>query len=314
MVQAVLDSVGGATQAQLRRGPRVTFSDDGEIGDDQGGVTREMFADFARRSAAPEPGMLRLLKVTPANRVQPEPCVPLGAEYGHEHQHGADAANAAAEAGAAEAEVGAVEAAAAAATVSSESGVEFGRQYRNLGRVCGMALWTGELLDVSFAPFFLKRVIDPDRVYSLEDNGADLAEEDPVFWQSLSAMLTAAEATTAPDEEVGVMFERTISSSLLDEPAAASAAGTEAESASASASVAAAVAEPQTVELIEGGSDIPVTHANTRDFVEKYLHHKMSVSIMPQARAFRCGLLDVLGDESLLTIFSASELSQLLGA
>jgi len=68
------------------------------------------------------------------------------------------------------------------------------------------------------------------------------------------------------------------------------------------------------VELIEGGSDLPVTHANTRDFVEKYLHHKMSVSIMPQARAFRRGLLDVLGDEALLTIFSASELSQLLGA
>lgn len=301
MVQSVLDSVNGASQAQLRRGPRVTFSDDGEIGDDQGGVTREMFADFTRRCARPEPGELRLLKVTPANRVQPEPCVPVGLEYGDD-----------------------------VATVSRAStGTQYGRHYQNFGRVCGMALWTSELLDISFSPFFLKRVIDPDRHCSLEENGADLAEEDPAFWRSLSGMLTAAEGSTNPEEDLGLMFERTISSSDAtatdadaDQTSAAADGGVAANAISGSAGSAVATAGkdgqaqprvPQVVELIEGGSDIPVTHENARDFVEKYLHHKMSISILPQARAFRRGLLDVLGDEALLTIFTASELSQLLG-
>jgi hypothetical protein len=65
---------------------------------------------------------------------------------------------------------------------------------------------------------------------------------------------------------------------------------------------------------MEGGSDVPVTHANARDFVEKFLHHKMCISVLPQARAFRRGLLDVLGDQVLLKMFSPAELSQLLGA
>lgn len=270
LVQSVLDSVDAANQAQLRRGPRVTFSDDGEIGDDQGGVTREMFADFARRCALPEPGEMRLLKVTPANHVQPEPCLPVSLDGDND------------------------------ATMSgTDTGIQYGQHYQNLGRVCGMALWTGELLDVSFAAFFLKRVIDPERRCSLEENGADLAEEDPDLWRSMLAMLTASETSTTPDEEFGVMFERTISSS---DDVAASAVDSDRK------------VQPRVVELIEGGSDIPVTHANARDFVEEFLHHKMCTSVLPQARAFRRGLLDVLGDETLLTIFSAAELSQLLGA
>ena len=37
IVRDVLAQVNGATVAQLRRGPRVIFSESGEIGDDQGG-------------------------------------------------------------------------------------------------------------------------------------------------------------------------------------------------------------------------------------------------------------------------------------
>ena len=108
LVQSVLDSVDAASQAQLRRGPRVTFSDDGEIGDDQGGVTREMFAEFARRCALPDPGEMRLLKVTPANHVQPEPAEPDCNDSATGSGTGID--------------------------------VQYGRHYQNLGRVCGMAL------------------------------------------------------------------------------------------------------------------------------------------------------------------------------
>ena len=282
LVQSVLDSVDAASQAQLRRGPRVTFSDDGEIGDDQGGVTREMFAEFARRCALPDPGEMRLLKVTPANHVQPEPAEPDCNDSATGSGTGID--------------------------------VQYGRHYQNLGRVCGMALWTGDLLDVSFAPFFLKLVIDPERCCSFEENGSDLADEDPELWRALSAMLTAAEGSITPDEEFGVMFERTISSSDCNSSDSAGAAMNSASDDTSSTVAMAKRVQPRVVELIEGGSDVPVTHANARDFVEKYLHHKMCISVLSQARAFRRGLLDVLGDEVLLTIFSAAELSQLLGA
>ena len=238
LVKSVLDTVDAANQAQLRRGPRVTFSDDGEIGDDQGGVTREMFAEFARRCALPDPGEMQLLKVTPANHVQPEPCVPAELDCDD-------------------------------SAMPSGTGIQYGRHYRNLGRVCGMALWTGELLDVSFAPFFLKLVIDPERRCSLEENGSDLAEEDPELWRSLSAMISAAEASTTPDEEFGVMFERTISSSNCSSSTSAAPATNAARGDASSAAATDKSAQPRVVELMEGGSNIPVTHENARDFVEK---------------------------------------------
>ena len=124
------------------------------------------------------------------------------------------------------------------------------------------------------------------------------------MWRSLSAMIIAAETSTTPDEEFGVMFERTISSSDCNFSTSAGP-GINAGQPSA---------QPRVVELMEGGSDVPVTHANARDFVEKFLHHKMCISVLPQARAFRRGLLDVLGDQVLLKMFSPAELSQLLGA
>ena len=71
---------------------------------------------------------------------------------------------------------------------------------------------------------------------------------------------------------------------------------------------------PGVFPLIEGGADVAVTPQNVELFVEMYLEYKMSRLIMPQAEAFREGLVDVLGETALLEIFDAPELQCLLGA
>ena len=70
IVRDVLERVNDATVAELRRGPRVVFSESGEIGDDQGGLTREMFAEFAR-GLLEEGTKTRLLQSTQQNRAFP---------------------------------------------------------------------------------------------------------------------------------------------------------------------------------------------------------------------------------------------------
>eukprot|EP01048_Picozoa_sp_COSAG05_P012549 COSAG05_NODE_1264_length_5336_cov_17.508497_3_plen_576_part_00 len=253
LVDTVLESVRSASQAELRRGPQVSFGDDqGEIGDDQGGPTREMYSEFARRAVAPDAGDTSpsLLRMTSSNRVLPVPCE-LN-QVGNNH--------------------------------------DLVRRFEDLGRVCGMALWHGELLDVSLGRSFLRRVIDLRRAVSMEENMDDLLDEDPVLHQSFQGLLKAAEEAVDKQEDLGLVFERSITDSGS-----------------------AGVVGEHTVPLVEGGSQISVCPANATDFVAKYLHHMMSISVMTQANAFRTGLLDVLGDERLIQLFSAAELQQLLG-
>ena len=72
-VNSVLDCMLAATPDQLQRGPRVAFWDEGERGIDAGGLSREMYAQFAAQTLEADPSE-RLFKMTAANRLQPEPC------------------------------------------------------------------------------------------------------------------------------------------------------------------------------------------------------------------------------------------------
>lgn len=153
-----------------------------------------------------------------------------------------------------------------------------------------MALWTNELLDITFAHSFLKRVLEPDRVLDMAENLADLAEEDPTLWQSLTGMLSVSKSADDKLIDFGVSFERNVGD--------VEASGDDTF---------------KVVPLVEGGSDIAVTSANADVFVAKYLEDMMSASVIAQARALRLGLLDVLEDASLLKMFSAEDMQSLLG-
>jgi hypothetical protein len=164
------------------------------------------------------------------------------------------------------------------------------QRFQDFGRVCGMALWTNELLDVSFAHSFLKRVLEPDRQPDVAENLADLAQEDETLWRSLTGMLAAANSPDGELVDFGFNFERTVG---------------DIETGSEETT--------WVVPLVEGGSDIAVTSSNADLFVAKYLEDMMSISVIAQARAFRLGLLDVLDDARLLNMFGAEEMQNLLG-
>jgi len=70
----VLDGVSAASPTQLQRGSRVVF-DPGEKGIDAGGLTREMYAQFAIGTLELPP-RLRLFKETAARNLVPEALTP----------------------------------------------------------------------------------------------------------------------------------------------------------------------------------------------------------------------------------------------
>jgi hypothetical protein len=255
-VGSVLDSVSTATPQQLQRGSRVMF-DDGEKGIDAGGLTREMYAQFAIQTLKLPPER-RIFRETSSHHLVPEPHTPE--VYGN---------------------------------------LECERQLRGYGRVCGMALAMGELANFTFAPFFLRYVLLPDSNPSVEELLDDMRDEDPMLVRNMESLLaTAAEEQTGATPSAGsvedlcLTFERRMSTSQE------------------------VLGQERSVTLLEDGSDgsqVDVTHENARTFVERYMQHKMRVSILEQTQAFRAGMLDVLQEPGLLALFTAEEMAELLG-
>jgi E3 ubiquitin ligase SMURF1/2/E3 ubiquitin-protein ligase NEDD4 len=66
-----------------------------------------------------------------------------------------------------------------------------------------------------------------------------------------------------------------------------------------------------TFELIEGGSDIPVTDDNKHEYLELSLRHRMLDSIMPQLQSFLKGFYEVLPPD-LVSVFDYQELELLM--
>lgn len=69
--------------------------------------------------------------------------------------------------------------------------------------------------------------------------------------------------------------------------------------------------EPKEEELIPGGSCIDVTDHNKAEYVQRQLEHKLVTSIAPQCRAFREGLLDMIPKEALLQM-TVDEIQEVL--
>jgi ubiquitin-protein ligase E3 A len=67
----------------------------------------------------------------------------------------------------------------------------------------------------------------------------------------------------------------------------------------------------KTFPLVDGGSDIPVTNANRKEYVDLYIQHYCNVSIKRQFSAFKRGFYKVCGGKA-LRMCKAEELELLL--
>ena len=161
-----------------------------------------------------------------------------------------------------------------------------------LGRVLGKLLSEGVLVELPLARFFVKQLLgrQPDL--------GDLDSLDPALAASLAALRRAR-----PDEieAAGLTFV------LGMERAAVVAAGGGDSAAAGSRGV-----ERIDVELVQGGSSLPVTSSNVAEFVHRAAAAHFSAAA-PAAAALRSGLESFLPRSWPRRAFSASEFAVLLG-
>ncbi|KAI8394277.1 uncharacterized protein BYT42DRAFT_487189 [Radiomyces spectabilis] len=146
--------------------------------------------------------------------------------------------------------------------------------YEFLGLIIGKALYEGVLLDVAFADFFLKRCLG--RVNYLDD----LPSLDPELYNGLIQVKN---------------FQGDVEDLCLDFTLTRDELG-----------------QSETVELIPGGTHIPVTNTNRIRYVYLVADYRLNVQIAKQSKAFHRGLSTII-DIKWLRMFNQQELQVLLG-
>lgn len=69
----------------------------------------------------------------------------------------------------------------------------------------------------------------------------------------------------------------------------------------------------RSIDLIPGGSEIPVTNDNRMQYIVLVSNYRLNVQIAPQCRAFYQGLFEIVNPRW-LHMFNQSELAILVGA
>jgi hypothetical protein len=149
-------------------------------------------------------------------------------------------------------------------------------RYRNLGRLCALALVNNMTLGVSFARYFL-RLVMREPPTSLDELQAELQEEDPSFLGQQAFLTTPLEAQGMS----GFMSFRKQNSMHLPVPLAKNA-------------------------------SLEVTDTNKGTYLRRSLEHQLVRTIEAQASAFRRGVEDVTG-AGWLGLLSPDELKALWG-
>ncbi|TIA87455.1 hypothetical protein E3P99_03162 [Wallemia hederae] len=146
--------------------------------------------------------------------------------------------------------------------------------YRFLGKIIGKALYSGILLDVGFAEFFLAKW--NGRHSHLDD----LASLDPQLYDGLLYLKNypgdpqdLALTFAASQEEFGVT---------------------------------------RTIDLIPNGQNVAVTRDNKIQYIHLVSHHRLNTQIEPQCNAFFQGLSSII-DNKWLRMFDQHELGVLIG-
>jgi len=248
VVETVMQE-GTALQAGLAQ---VSF--DGEEGIDAGGLTRAIFAEFSHELLGPKCQLFREVTAEGNYTVQPEPCA-----FDLKHFAGDEAFP---------------------PGMASTERVEW--HYQACGRILGLALLMGNLMDATFALFFLKQVLGHEEL-----DMRDLEVEDAALAMHLQWMQDNSVQDVVMSNFVRVPSSASIVLGVTEEEAAGVA----------------------STELLENGAEIAVTDENKGMYVEKVVEHKLVTSIKPQVAAFRKGVLDVV-PEAVLGLLDPLELQQ----
>ncbi|EIW71232.1 hypothetical protein M231_06447 [Tremella mesenterica] len=145
--------------------------------------------------------------------------------------------------------------------------------YGFIGRMLGKAIYEGILVDVSFAPFFLAKWLGKQSYLD------DLSSLDPELYKGLIILKNYPKP-----EDLALNF--TVTQQEF---------GT-----------------TQTVDLVPGGSEIPVTAENRHEYIQLVCKYKLDQQISAQSKAFFNGLAEVI-DQKWLRMFDQHELQQLIG-
>jgi ubiquitin-protein ligase E3 C len=184
--------------------------------------------------------------------------------------------------------------------------------YTFIGRILGKALYEGILIDVRFAGFFLAKWLGRqsyrgllpsiDKREGTEDWAVvdDLASLDPELYNGLMFLKNY---TGDVEADLSLNFSIT-DDGMYPLPSPPSAAVTD--------GVCADFGVSRTIDLIAGGSDIPVTNENRIQYIYLTSHYRLNSQIEKQCAAFFSGLSEII-PERFLRMFNQAELRMLVG-
>lgn len=156
---------------------------------------------------------------------------------------------------------------------------EMERYYTLLGAFIGIAINNKVILPIRFPDILYKKLLKANN-YSFNLN--DLAEIDSQVANSLRELIKSKERGDNI-EDIGMMFDLSVEYY-----------GTE-----------------QIIELVEGGSEKPVTNDNLEEYIQKYIDWKLTKSIEKQFNAFKEGY-NLICNTPMMKIFSPQELNILV--
>ncbi|BGP35529.1 ubiquitin-protein ligase (E3) [Rhodotorula toruloides] len=144
-----------------------------------------------------------------------------------------------------------------------------------VGRILGKAIYSGILVNVKFANFFLAKWLGRQSYLD------DLASLDPELYNGL---LKLKNYPGNVEDDLALNF------TITEEDFGVS----------------------RSIDLIPGGSEIPVTNDNRMQYIVLVSNHRLNVQIAPQCRAFYQGLFEIINPRW-LHMFNQSELAILVG-
>ena len=132
--------------------------------------------------------------------------------------------------------------------------------FRTVGRLMGLSVSHNDIFPITFTRPVLKYILGRKVAWH------DLAFFDPILFETLRKTVAAGTSTPSTVESWDLAF-------AIDLPAWMGGGS---------------------VELVPGGSNVPVTSENVRKYAELYVQHLMVESIRPALDAIRSGVLDAL--------------------
>ncbi|KNE55578.1 hypothetical protein AMAG_01469 [Allomyces macrogynus ATCC 38327] len=155
---------------------------------------------------------------------------------------------------------------------SSAINTEHLAYFRFIGRMVGLAIFHGMLLDALFVRSFYKTIL------GLKITLSDMESVDAKYYQSLKWML---------ENDITDVFYETMSTEDHR------------------------FGEVVTIDLVPGGRDIPVTEKNKKEYVDKITEWRIVKSVEEQLNEFQLGLSELV-PASVITVFGERDLELLI--